>query len=135
MQRNDTHVRGRAIQRLGVVAAISIGLVVGAVPIAAFAGVHVYASHYEASEFQILNSPTGTVKGGTAAVTSNVVRVYTQTIIPGGGITASSYADNAAVANLAHLPVSGAKERCFWDYLGGTIPRNPTFPTTCKRTY
>jgi hypothetical protein len=129
--KNRWRLRSR---RAAIVAVVSMSLAIGSAPTVANAAYVTYALSRAMYEYEIVNSSTTTILGGTAQVTSNFVRIYTQTVLPGVGIYASSYADNAGVANLSHIAVANAYERCFWDLVGGTIPGNPTISTTCRRT-
>lgn len=125
----------RKSTKFAVAAFVAIMLSLIAAPQIAQAASVTYANDVPIPEYSFYNSSTTTVSGGTARTNlSAEVRIYTQTIVPGVGIYASSYADAAGTANLSHLAVGSAQERCFWDYLGGTIAGNPSIKVICTRS-
>jgi len=122
--------RPRTLVLLAVV--VSLSLVAFSAPTAAQAAWIQYALHYPLHEVEIKYSAVGTVRGGKAWVDSTIMRTYIQTV-SGGYLLASSYSDDGATVNIAHVTYSGAQSRCYWDYIGGAVAGNPTVGATCQR--
>lgn len=102
---------------------------------AAQAAFQQYALNFPLREAVSKYSAVATVAGGKGYLSvSNLPRIYVQTL-SGNYLIASTYADNSAVANMSHVPYAGARSRCYWDYLGGTITGSPTIGVNCWRAY
>jgi len=108
-------------------------VLIGVAPQAAHAAYIQYALNQPLLESTPWYSATGTVKGGRAYLSvSTVPRTFIQTT-SGNYLIASAYVDGGAVANLSHVVYNNARSRCYWDFLGGTIPGNPTINANCWR--
>lgn len=92
-----------------------------------------YAANYPLKESTMKYSAVATVNGGRAYLSvSTLPRTYIQTL-SGSVLVASSWVDGGATANLAHASYAGARSRCYWDYLGGTIAGSPSININCWR--
>jgi hypothetical protein len=111
---------------------LALGIAVLSAPLSAQAGFIQYALNYPLHESTAKYSAVATVAGGKAFPLSILPRTYIQTM-SGTVLVASAYANNGAVVTMSHVPYSGAKSRCYWDYVGGTIAGDPAINTNCWR--
>ena len=72
------------------------------------------------------------MRGGKGYVVSTVMRFYIQTL-SSGVLVASAFGDDGSAVTLSHASYSGAKSRCYWDYIGGTVAGDPTIIENCWR--
>jgi hypothetical protein len=124
-----SHSRTR---RLAAAALVASGALVLLAVTPAEASYVQYALYFEAHESTPKYSAVATVRGGQGYVTSNQMRMYVQTM-SGTALVASAFGNDGSSVTLSHVPYSGAKSRCYWDYVGGTVAGNPTLPINCWR--
>lgn len=117
---------------LGPTVALAVGLAAFSAPPAAQAAYTQYALYYPAPESTPKYSAVATVRGGKAYPDSGIVRMYIQTM-SGSYLIASAYGADGTTVTLSHAPYNNAKSRCYWDYVGGTIPGGATVPINCWR--
>jgi hypothetical protein len=124
--------RRRAALTLSAVA-LATGIALLSSPQTAQAAYTQYALNYPLHESTMKYSAVAVVSGGKAYLSvSNQPRLYLQTL-SGSVLIASTYADNNATAIMSHPAYAGARSRVYWDYLGGTIPGNPTINVNAWR--
>jgi hypothetical protein len=114
----------------------AVGLAVGAAilsaPLSAQAAYTQYALNFPAHESTPKYSAVATVRGGKGYPISTIMRFYVQTL-SSGVLVASAFGDDGSAVNLSHASYSGAKSRCYWDYVGGTVAGNPEITIDCWR--
>lgn len=91
-----------------------------------------YALYTPAHESTPKYSAVGTVAGGRAYAVSSIMRVYLQTL-SGNYLIASAYGADGTTVNMSHIAYNGARSRCYWDYVGGTVADNSTVILNCWR--
>jgi hypothetical protein len=111
---------------------LALGIAILSAPVSAQAGFTQYALNYPLHESTAKYSAVATVAGGKAFPLSILPRTYIQTT-SGGVLVASAYANSGSVVYLSHAPYGGAKSRCYWDYVGGTIAGDPAIQMNCWR--
>ena len=124
--------RNRRRRLLAPAVALAVGAAVFSAPQAAQAAYTQYALYYPAHESTPKYSAVAKVRGGKAYADSTAMRVYIQTL-SGSVLVASTYSNDGSMITLSHVPYSGAKSRCYWDYVGGTVPGDPTVLLNCWR--
>jgi hypothetical protein len=117
---------------VGPAVALALGLAAFSAPPAAQAAYPQYALYYPAHESTPKYSAVATVRGGKAYPDSGIVRMYIQTM-SGSYLVASAYGAAGTTVTLSHVPYNNSKSRCYWDYVGGTIPGGATVPINCWR--
>lgn len=112
------------VRRTGIAAVVALSLGFAAVPTAAYAADHWYASGLASSENQWRGSSQATMKGARGGAASTFMRFHLVNVYPSQAQIASSTVDGTSTS-FSHPTVAGAFSSCKWSYpesdVSGTI--------------